>query len=115
MKESSPMSKGPEGPHRPEPEFHLTLHRESIGMNTKPRLIQQATALLFAALATVTSGLAGATPKPEAGIGLPRDVSQHGHHIDWLIEVTMVFVVILFIIMVIWMLWAVFAHNEKHT
>jgi cytochrome c oxidase subunit II len=84
-------------------------------MDSQARLMKQVTALLAAALAIVTTGLAGAAPKPEAGIGLPRDVSEHGHHIDWLIEVTMLFVVILFVIMVIWMIWACIAHNEKHT
>jgi cytochrome c oxidase subunit 2 len=45
---------------------------------------------------------------------LPRDVSEYGHHIDWLIEVTAVFTTLLFVIMVIWMLWACLKHNEKH-
>ena len=53
-------------------------------------------------------------PQPESGWGLPRDFSVDGHRIDWLIEVTMVFTVILFVIMCVWMLWACLKHNEKH-
>lgn len=45
---------------------------------------------------------------------MPRDASAEGHRIDWLINITNVFITILFIIMVIWMVWAVFAHNERH-
>src|SRR5215831_17537038 len=91
------------------------MHTESIGMNRRARRSKLTIGLLGAAAALAFASLAGAAPKPEAGWGLPRDVSEYGHHIDWLIEVTMVFVVILFVIMVIWMLWAVFAHGEKHT
>jgi cytochrome c oxidase subunit II len=82
---------------------------ENNGMQTIARRTAAAAAVLF------TSGFAHAVPSPEPGYGLPRDVSEYGHHIDWLIEVTGVFTTILFIIMVIWMLWAVFKHNEKHT
>ena len=46
--------------------------------------------------------------------GMPKDVSLDGHRIDWLINITNVFITILFVIMVIWMVWAVLAHNEKH-
>jgi cytochrome c oxidase subunit 2 len=89
---------------------------ESIGMQRKARVLHQ-TLTKAAALAAALLGApaAFAVPIPETGYGLPRDVSEYGHHIDWLIEVTMVFVTILFIIMVIWMLWACFKHNEKHT
>jgi cytochrome c oxidase subunit 2 len=59
--------------------------------------------------------LAYADPKPEAGLGLPRDVSLDGHRIDWLIKVTGGFVTLLFVIMCIWMLWACIKHNTKHT
>ena len=44
----------------------------------------------------------------------PRDVSEDGWRIDWLIDVTMVFVVVLFVIMCVWMFWACFFHNEDH-
>jgi cytochrome c oxidase subunit 2 len=87
---------------------------ESIGMQRKARLIKQTAAAMTAAFLAMARA-AGAAPLPESGgYGLPRDVSEYGHHIDWLIEVTMVFVTILFVIMVIWMLWACFQHNEKH-
>ena len=62
----------------------------------------------------LVAGLAHAAPVPEAGIGLPRDVSADGHRIDWLIQVTMAFVVILFVIMCIWMGLAVTKHNKDH-
>ena len=55
-----------------------------------------------------------ADPIPESGLGLPRDISRDGHRIDWLIDVTNIFVGILFAIMVIWMVWAVLSHNRKH-
>jgi cytochrome c oxidase subunit 2 len=84
-------------------------------MQRKARALHHlAKATTFAA-ACLGAPVAFAAPQPEQGYGLPRDVSEYGHHIDWLIEVTMVFVTILFIIMVIWMLWAVFKHDEKHT
>jgi cytochrome c oxidase subunit II len=66
-------------------------------------------ALLAAAEAT-----AFAKPKPEEGWNLPLDVSEHGHHVDWLINITMVFLTILFIIMCIWMGIALFKHNKDH-
>ncbi len=59
-------------------------------------------------------GRALAEPQPEAGIGLPRDVSLDGHRIDWLIEITMIFCAILFVIMVIWMWYACVRHNANH-
>jgi cytochrome c oxidase subunit 2 len=83
-------------------------------MNRRARRSKLNFGLLGAAAALAFATLAGAAPKPEAGYGLPHDASEYGHHIDWLIEVTMVFVVILFVIMVIWMLWACIKHDEKH-
>lgn len=56
-----------------------------------------------------------AAPKPETGWDLPLDVSENGHHIDWLINITMVFLTILFIIMCVWMGIALFKHNKDHT
>ena len=57
---------------------------------------------------------AGAAPRPESGLGMPRDVSVHGHLIDWLIDITSVFVLILFVIAVIWMLYAALRHGPRH-
>ncbi len=45
---------------------------------------------------------------------LPKDVSEHGWRIDWLLNITMLFVSILFVIMVIWMVTAVVRHGRKH-
>jgi cytochrome c oxidase subunit 2 len=69
---------------------------------------------LAAALLAATSS-ARAAPQPESGLGMPRDVSVHGHLIDWLINITSVFVALLFVIMVIWMLYAVLRHGRAHT
>jgi cytochrome c oxidase subunit 2 len=55
-----------------------------------------------------------AAVQPESGIGLPRDASVDGHRIDWLINVTTLFITILFVILVIWMLWACIAHGKHH-
>ena len=44
----------------------------------------------------------------------PRDVSLYGERIDWLINITAVFCIILFVIMCIWMVWACIAHNQDH-
>jgi cytochrome c oxidase subunit 2 len=59
------------------------------------------------------AGLAHAAPRRGSGWGLPYDASQEGHRIDWLIQITGVFVTLLFIIMVIWMVWACLRHSEK--
>src|SRR6185295_17520617 len=69
-------------------------------------------ALLTAGTVWAMDSIAHANPVPEAGIGLPRDVSAEGHRIDWLIKVTMGFVVILFVIMCVWMLVACLKHRE---
>src|SRR5262245_64045913 len=59
---------------------------------------------------------AWASPKAEQGTGhMPHDASVYGHHIDWLIKITGVFVAILFVIMCIWILIAAVKHNRKHT
>jgi cytochrome c oxidase subunit 2 len=56
-----------------------------------------------------------AAVKPEAGIGLPHDVSSYGYRIDWLMNVTHVFNIILFVIMCVWMAIAIIKHNKHHT
>ena len=66
-----------------------------------------------ASIALLGTFIAQADPKPETGWGLPTDVSRDGHRIDWLINVTNGFVILLFVIMCIWMLIAVTKHNEK--
>ncbi|MEP7122053.1 MAG: cupredoxin domain-containing protein [Byssovorax sp.] len=66
--------------------------------------------------ATLLGSVAWAAPIPETGYGLPLDASLDGHRIDWLIKVTMGFVVILFVIMCIWMAAAIIKHRDgKHT
>jgi cytochrome c oxidase subunit 2 len=77
-------------------------------------MIRRAIALASGAVALLGSAVAFADPIPEDGWGMPRDVSKHGHRIDWLLDVTNAFVALLFIIMCIWMFWAVTRHNEDH-
>lgn len=73
------------------------------------------TRLTSAAMAiTAFASPALAAVRPESGIGLPRDVSLSGHRIDWLINITSVFNLILFIIMCVWMVYACFKHNRHH-
>lgn len=76
-------------------------------------VLASSSAALGAALVVFASS-AYAAPKPETGWGLPHDASQYGHHVDWLIHITNIFVGILFVIMCVWMLIAVFRHGEKH-
>lgn len=81
---------------------------------TAKRLMRTVTALAASASVWVMNGLAAAGPQPESGLGLPHDASEHGHRIDWLIKVTMGFVVILFVIMCIWLVTACIKHREQH-
>jgi cytochrome c oxidase subunit 2 len=53
--------------------------------------------------------------QPEKGWNLPFDASVDGHRIDWLIQITGVFVLIMFVIMCVWMLYASLKHREGHT
>jgi cytochrome c oxidase subunit 2 len=61
------------------------------------------------------ASLAQAAPQPESGWGYPRDVSVEGHRIDWLLNVTSVFVGILFVIMAVWMGIAIVKHGRRDT
>jgi len=55
-----------------------------------------------------------AAVEPESGLGLPRDVSKNGHLVDWLMNITNVFNIILFIIMCVWMGYACLRYNRHH-
>jgi cytochrome c oxidase subunit 2 len=81
---------------------------------SSPRLRLPAALATVLALAGAALGATGPV-EPEKGFGFPRDVSVDGWRIDWLIDVTMIFVALLFVIMCIWMIWAAIAHDEKHT
>lgn len=74
-------------------------------------------AIAFAEKAKEATEQAAATlPPVAAGRGwlMPKDSSEYGWHIDWLIHVTMFFVVILFVIMCIWIAWAALKHGRDH-
>jgi cytochrome c oxidase subunit 2 len=64
--------------------------------------------------AVLAATAAWAAVQPEEGIGLPRDASVDGHNIDFLINVTHVFNIILFVIMCAWMGIACVKHNSHH-
>jgi cytochrome c oxidase subunit II len=71
---------------------------------------------LFAGLgAFATTAIAFAAPKGETGWTLPHDASAYGTEIDWLINITCVFMTILFIIMCVWMGIAVIKHGKTHS
>ena len=56
---------------------------------------------------TALAGLKDNVPQ-ETGYMMPRDVSLDGHRVEWLINITMVFLVILFVLMIVWMAIAIF-------
>lgn len=60
------------------------------------------------------SSLAFSATARAEGLAPPADVSEYGHNIDWLIDVTNIFCVILFVVMVIWMLLAFLKHGKSH-
>jgi cytochrome c oxidase subunit II len=74
------------------------------------RILQAA----LTATVLLASAAAFADVQPEAGIGLPRDVSVEGWRIDWLMNWTHAFNIILFVIMCVWMGIACFKHNRTH-
>jgi len=76
--------------------------------------IKQAIRASAVAAVLALSTSAQAAVQPESGLGLPRDVSQNGHLVDWLMNITSVFNIILFTIMCVWMGWACLKHNRNH-
>ena len=69
--------------------------------------------LAAAAWALAAPAALGA-PLPEQGYGLPRDVSEHGHLVDWLIHYTMAASAIIFVAVLAAMLWSAFRHGRRH-
>ena len=69
---------------------------------------------LAASAMVLAARLAAAAPQPEAGIGLPRDVSRDGHHVDALIHFTLAAVVVIYAVVLAAMLWAIFRHGRSH-
>lgn len=84
-------------------------------MNTSPCSNRRMPSALVTALGLLlASGVAHAAPQPEAGWGLPRNVSLHGGRTDWLINVTTIFVAIMFAATVVWLLWSSLFHGRRH-
>lgn len=78
------------------------------------QLVRRVSTIGLSMSAFLASAVAFADPIPEDGWGLPRDVSRDGHRIDWLINVTNAFTILLFVIMCAWMAYAVLKHNKDH-
>jgi cytochrome c oxidase subunit 2 len=73
--------------------------------------LQQTNLLLADAAATCDRRLSVC---PETSMGLPRDISVDGWHIDLLLKFTTYAISILFAIMVVWMLYSCLFHNKKN-
>ena len=76
--------------------------------------------LSVASLLAMTGTVFGAVQEEEPPrwgflVDYPRDVSVDGYRIDWLIDITLLFITILFVIMCIWMAWACLFDNKDHT
>ena len=75
---------------------------------TKPRFVKRLMAGGGALAVLALARVAHAAPQRESSAwSLPRDVSRDGYRIDWLINITTIFCIILFVIMCGWMAWAV--------
>ena len=64
-------------------------------------------------LSVLVPSVGTAAPRGGAGWGKPPDASVHGDKIDWLLDITNVFCIILFVVMCIWMGIALVAHHHK--
>lgn len=90
------------------------VRRLSVNPGGDRTLLVVGAAIVFAAAQLVFIGAAEGAPQPESGWGYPRDVSVEGHRIDWLLNVTSVFVGVLFLIMAVWMGIAIAKHGRRH-
>lgn len=79
-----------------------------------PRRFERQARRALLAGAALLATVARAAVEPEKGFGLPRDVSAEGWRIDWLMNWTHVFNLILFAIMCAWMGIACFKHGRGH-
>jgi cytochrome c oxidase subunit 2 len=86
----------------------------SGGRRLARRLPRAGTLLVCIGAVLAGIGAAHAAPQPERGWGYPRDVSVEGYRIDWLLNVTSIFVGVLFLIMAIWMGIAIARHGRRH-
>ncbi len=71
--------------------------------------------LFLGALAGAGAWALPALAWAQGSIAAPHDASTHGHRVDWLINITNFFSLILFVIMCVWMLLAFMKHGKKHT
>lgn len=53
-------------------------------------------------------------PQPETHWGLPRNVSVDGWRIDWLMDITSVFVTMMFAATTLWILYSCIRHGRRH-
>lgn len=67
---------------------------------------------LVAAAALALARAAAADPLPESGYGLPRDVSEHGHLVDWLVHFTLAAGAVIFVIVAAVLLVAFVRHRR---
>jgi cytochrome c oxidase subunit II len=70
-----------------------------------PRGVAAVAALTFARAAA-------AAPLPEPGYGLPRDASEHGHLVDWLVHFTLVATTVIFVVVAVFLLFALVRHRR---
>jgi cytochrome c oxidase subunit 2 len=82
-------------------------------MSRFTRCFHTAFALLLGAWLLNAPALAAVQPE-ESAWRMPRDVSVEGHRIDWLIDITTLFVTILFVIMCYLMAVAFFKHTDGY-
>jgi cytochrome c oxidase subunit 2 len=86
---------------------------------TTNRLARTAVAACLGACAALVGamramGVAFAKPQPGTGFSLPVDVSEEGHRIDRLINVTNGLTGFLFLVMTGWLIYAAVRFDEKH-
>jgi cytochrome c oxidase subunit 2 len=86
----------------------------NLGRSLRGSSLRRWLAHAMALVTLLVARIAAAEPIPAEGYGLPPDASRDGHRIDWLINVTNIFVIILFVIMCAWMVYAVIKHNREH-
>jgi cytochrome c oxidase subunit II len=67
---------------------------------------------LAAVAAAALARASAAAPLPEPGYGLPRDVSENGHLVDWLVHFTLLATVVIFVIVGAFLLVSFVRHRR---